>query len=505
MGWQSLLSWPPSRISTESVNLPLPVRQRSINVEHWSQVLHDPINITGQFEQMDGFILSTNGALIQCQVDRILLQSVITVDSSIATTRPDTSLLPVVTDSSGLIFTIAASLSETSFTYNTLPIRVRSIGTARHFQGTETAYTTSMHTPTSSSINVDNRYQLLRIPIVNFDVSRKDMKTRSPEVTLTRPLTTAVWTIRANFPTMVQCLVQLVTPEHHLTFSLQNIDVRLVPFPSSSPSTTQLVAHQQFGSSRFKLTCTTAYVQCDDVRIFALQNFNMRQRAPTAQYRTDFAKQAWYAKSNWAWETRADVCLITFPYRYKFREAYLQATSLVRFLRQLNSSSSLLREDSTVCSPGLSDKSDVSYRLPTSESVVSNIYHSCTRTLPTPAVPSSLCQPSSGVGRRNHTSVPLRSDYIFQFQRLVVEVEDDPFESRLNDNYMAERMACFARLEEQRLTEYRTRHTQFKREFPSTNELFTWTLNNLHLKLLTDYTFTTPEQIVDKIRQLDSC
>ncbi|TGZ59272.1 hypothetical protein CRM22_009166 [Opisthorchis felineus] len=69
----------------------------------------------------------------------------------------------------------------------------------------------------------------------------------------------------------------------------------------------------------------------------------------------------------------------------------------------------------------------------------------------------------------------------------------------------AERMACFARLEEQRLIEYRTRHTQFKQEFPSTNELFTWTLNNLHLKLLTDYTFTTPEQIVDKIRQLDSC
>lgn len=69
----------------------------------------------------------------------------------------------------------------------------------------------------------------------------------------------------------------------------------------------------------------------------------------------------------------------------------------------------------------------------------------------------------------------------------------------------AERLACLTRMEVQRATEYRTRLHKFKQEFPTADELFTWTLNSVHLKVLADSTFSDPEQVIERMKQIDSC
>ncbi|TPP58771.1 hypothetical protein FGIG_02392 [Fasciola gigantica] len=69
----------------------------------------------------------------------------------------------------------------------------------------------------------------------------------------------------------------------------------------------------------------------------------------------------------------------------------------------------------------------------------------------------------------------------------------------------SDRLAYLTRMEAQRATEYRTRLHNFKQDYPTADELFTWTLNSVHLKILADSAFASPERVMDRIRQMDSC
>ncbi|KAF7233007.1 hypothetical protein EG68_04772, partial [Paragonimus skrjabini miyazakii] len=355
-------------------------------------------------------------------------------------------------------------------------------------------------------------------PINEFRPSISSSRTPDPSCT---------WALRIRAPQTVQVFVQLITSEHQLAVCLRHAMLR-VTAPRDRTHVDR-TSDPGFVPSRFKLTCDKALVRFDNENIAIFENLNVRHRPTTNQHRRDFVKAEWFTEVNSAIEIAADLCYITFPYGYRFREAYLQFTSFVRFLRGTYSPESVISN----C-PAASSRKTVSRQLmSTSASAQSILNRSRSQsqvasTFSSPSVrPDSQCVEPA-------LALSLRPDYIICLKRFVLEVKDDPFESQLSDNYMvllseqinheqriatlrsklsapglrltdADRLACFARLEEQRASEYRTRVLQFKQEFPASNELFSWTLDDVRLRSLTDHAFSSPEQMVEKIHQMDSC
>ncbi|CAH8641914.1 unnamed protein product [Dicrocoelium dendriticum] len=225
-------------------------------------------------------------------------------------------------------------------------------------------------------------------------------------------------------------------------------------------------------------------------------------------------------------EWTADLCCIEFPYRYLFREVYTQTTSMIQVLQRLHS------RDAICDVLGASSASTHQpYTLSDSEIMFSVLTEKpCSKPTSlssTPRTCSNSTQPLS-------TCMRLLPDYLIYIKRFILEIRDDPFESRLNDNYMvllAEQMryeqqvvsltkqlhtsglklseivhpVCPARSAEQRARDYRARLNDFHQEFPLINELFTWTLDNFRLHSVPTEQSTHPDQLLHRMRQLDNC
>ncbi|KAH8857640.1 hypothetical protein KSF78_0008639 [Schistosoma japonicum] len=72
---------------------------------------------------------------------------------------------------------------------------------------------------------------------------------------------------------------------------------------------------------------------------------------------------------------------------------------------------------------------------------------------------------------------------------------------RLTDE---EHQECFARLEAQRAEKYRNRLNRFYRDYTISDELFTFTMDNLKVKALADESVTRGEQIIEQMKLMDN-
>ncbi|VDP84182.1 unnamed protein product, partial [Schistosoma mattheei] len=67
-----------------------------------------------------------------------------------------------------------------------------------------------------------------------------------------------------------------------------------------------------------------------------------------------------------------------------------------------------------------------------------------------------------------------------------------------------ERQACFTRIEIQRAQDYRNRLHRFYRDYAFSDELFTFTMDNLKIKALADESIAHGEQVIAQMKIMDS-
>ncbi|KAH8857641.1 hypothetical protein KSF78_0008639 [Schistosoma japonicum] len=249
-------------------------------------------------------------------------------------------------------------------------------------------------------------------------------------------------------------------------------------------------------------------------------------------------------RANLSWEFYVYVLHITFPYRYIFRDIYQEASSIRKFLRKLHSGDVMYPRTTDDV---FFDKSRKLHSLYEVSRVTSSQLFICPPVNSPP--PLSLKSPSassSAAGASSSTTTHpqslsslskyLQYDRIIHIKRFIVEIKDDPFECKLNDIHTIlldefaihekrvhtlhehlnrtvqtgirltdeEHQECFARLEAQRAEKYRNRLNRFYRDYTISDELFTFTMDNLKVKALADESVTRGEQIIEQMKLMDN-
>ncbi|CAH8862289.1 unnamed protein product [Trichobilharzia szidati] len=290
-----------------------------------------------------------------------------------------------------------------------------------------------------------------------------------------------------------------------------------------------LVDSNSVVGSRIKLNCERLVLKCEDQTIAVFQNLKIRRRPENIQHRVEHLKMGLINQENSSWEFYMDLLYITFPYRYKFRDIYQEASSIRRFLRKLQSDESIYHElDELTTTDELTDSSSIHTPNDTRTGSSKFFLES-----PTATMPSNLLLDSDSVSK---TTPIINHDRILHIKRLIIEIKDDPFECKLNDIHTIlldefamhekrvnklreqltraaqsgirisdeERQACFARIEIQRANEYRNRLTRFYQDYAISDELFIFTMDNLKIKALADGSLTTGEQIIEQMKMMDN-
>ncbi|CAH8622159.1 unnamed protein product [Schistosoma rodhaini] len=283
-------------------------------------------------------------------------------------------------------------------------------------------------------------------------------------------------------------------------------------------------------SSRLKVNCEHAVIMCEDQTIAVFQNLKIRQRPKNIQHRTEHLKMGLLTRANPSWEFYMDLLYVTFPYRYIFRDVYQEASCVRKFLLKLHSNNITYFHvnDHTF------DQSKKS-SLPNENVTLSN------PTSPTSiqSSPSTFGVYSSSTARIDYiqsSTSYIKQDRIIHIKKFVIEIKDDPFECKLNDIHTIlldefavhekrvntlreqidraihsgirftdeERQACFTRIEMQRAKDYRNRLHRFYCDYAFSDELFTFTMDNLKIKALADESITHGEQVIAQMKIMDS-
>ncbi|XP_018646756.1 hypothetical protein Smp_160060 [Schistosoma mansoni] len=283
-------------------------------------------------------------------------------------------------------------------------------------------------------------------------------------------------------------------------------------------------------SSRLKVNCEHAVIMCEDQTIAVFQNLKIRQRPENIQHRTEHLKMGLLTRANPSWEFYMDLLYVTFPYRYIFRDVYQEASCVRKFLLKLHSDNITYFHvnDQTF------DQSKKS-SLPNEDVTLSN------PTSPTSiqSSPSTFGVYSSSTARIDYiqpSTSYIKQDRIIHIKKFIIEIKDDPFECKLNDIHTIlldefavhekrvntlreqidraihsgirvtdeERQACFTRIEIQRAQDYRNRLHRFYCDYAFSDELFTFTMDNLKIKALADESITHGEQVIAQMKIMDS-
>uniref|UniRef100_A0A094ZX33 UPF0378 protein n=1 Tax=Schistosoma haematobium TaxID=6185 RepID=A0A094ZX33_SCHHA len=267
-------------------------------------------------------------------------------------------------------------------------------------------------------------------------------------------------------------------------------------------------------SSRLKVNCEHAVIMCEDQTIAVFQNLKIRQRPENIQHRTEHLKMGFLTRANPSWEFYMDLFYVTFPYRYIFRDIYQEASCVRKFLLKLHSG-------------------NITYF-----HVNDYIFDQSSPTF-IQSSPSKFEISSSSTARKDFiqpSTSYIKQDRIIHIKKFIIEIKDDPFECKLNDIHTIlldefaihekrvntlreqfnraihsgiritdeERQACFTRIEIQRAQDYRNRLHRFYRDYAFSDELFTFTMDNLKIKALADESITHDEQVIAQMKIMDS-
>ncbi|CAH8594756.1 unnamed protein product [Schistosoma bovis] len=267
-------------------------------------------------------------------------------------------------------------------------------------------------------------------------------------------------------------------------------------------------------SSRLKVNCEHAVIMCEDQTIAVFQNLKIRQRPENIQHRTEHLKMGLLTRANPSWEFYMDLFCVTFPYRYIFRDIYQEASCVRKFLLKLHSG-------------------NITYF-----HVNDYIFDQSSPTF-IQSSPSKFEISSSSTARKDYiqpSTSYIKQDRIIHIKKFIIEIKDDPFECKLNDIHTIlldefaihekrvntlreqfnraihsgirvtdeERQACFTRIEIQRAQDYRNRLHRFYRDYAFSDELFTFTMDNLKIKALADESITHGEQVIAQMKIMDS-
>ncbi|CAH8576988.1 unnamed protein product [Heterobilharzia americana] len=381
----------------------------------------------------------------------------------------------------------------------------------------------------------------------------KNSSTRFPISNNTKNDNT-VWkfSLKTN-DTNFQLYFKLLSKEHFIVLCIDKLSFYYYITKPTINHNSEMIVMDNIGSvvgSRLKLNCENVVFKCEDQTIAVFQNLKVCQRPENIQHRIEHLKMGLMNRENSSWEFYMDLLYVIFPYRYKFRDIYQEVTSIRKFLLQLHFGDIIYPEPDVLSNP---IKTSPIYT-PIDLDVILNQFSIGSPSNSPSLSPLSppILKLTSTTNRTQNTSLTssllsdsetsspklssLKQDHILHIKRFIIEIKDDPFECKLNDIHTIlldefamherrvntvreeltraahsgirvsdeERLACFARMEIQRANEYRNRLNHFYQDYAISDELFTFTMDNLKIKALADGSLTSGEQAIEQMKMMDS-